>query len=259
MIISVLTDNYPGIRLPAEHGLSYMVEFDGKKLLFDTGQSNLFLKNAEAMNIDMTNIDTIILSHGHFDHGDGLQYLSGVKLICHPGCFVKRYRKADNSYIGLLNSKDEITEKFDLVASSIPYPITQKIIFLGEIPRVTDFESKTTSFVLEGGIPDFVMDDSAIAMLLDEGIFVITGCGHAGIVNTLEHAKKVTGVNKLFGIMGGFHLKTINQQTQATINYIKENKITYVYPSHCTDHPALSLFLESFNTRQVRTGDILKF
>ncbi len=259
MTISILTDNYPGAHTPAEHGLSYLIEHDGKKLLFDTGQSDLFLKNAEAMGIDITNIDTIVLSHGHFDHGDGLQYLSGGRLICHPGCFVKRYRKADHSYIGLKYSKDEIAGKFNLVISSAPYQIAERIIFLGEISRTTDFESKNTSFILEGDTPDFVMDDTSIAMILDEGLFIVTGCGHAGIVNTLEHARKVTGINKLNGIMGGFHLKAISRQTKETMRYLKKNMVMHVYPSHCTGHPALSLFHKSFNTKQVKTGDIFKF
>ncbi len=112
MIISILTDNNPGSHLPAEHGLSYLIEYDGKKVLFDTGQSDMFLRNASAMNINMSDIDHIVLSHGHFDHGDGLWNLQGGHLICHPGCFVKRYRKSDNSYIGLKNHKDELANKF---------------------------------------------------------------------------------------------------------------------------------------------------
>jgi 7,8-dihydropterin-6-yl-methyl-4-(beta-D-ribofuranosyl)aminobenzene 5'-phosphate synthase len=259
MIISVLTDNKPGSDTAAEHGLSYLVEHEGKNLLFDTGQSNLFLKNAKIMGIDLMNIHTIVLSHGHFDHGDGLQYLSGGELICHPGCFVKRYRKSDHYYIGLKVSKKKSAEKFNLHTSSGPYRITENIIFLGEIPRLTDFESKSTPFILDDGIPDFVMDDSAIALILDKGLFVITGCGHAGIVNTLEHAKKVTGENMIYGVMGGFHLKKVDRQTKETIHYLKENRAVHVYPSHCTDKPALGLFHKEFGTKQVRTGDIYTF
>ncbi len=109
MKISVLTDNHPGSHTPAEHGLSYFIEYDGKRLLFDTGQSDMFIRNAEAMKISMTNIDMVILSHGHFDHGNGLDYFSGFSLLCHPGCFVKRYRKSDHTYIGLNNSKEELS------------------------------------------------------------------------------------------------------------------------------------------------------
>jgi 7,8-dihydropterin-6-yl-methyl-4-(beta-D-ribofuranosyl)aminobenzene 5'-phosphate synthase len=259
MTVSILTDNNPGRNTQAEHGLSYLIEYEGKRLLFDTGQSSLFLNNAEIMGIDMTNIDAIILSHGHFDHGDGLQYLSGGRLICHPGCFVKRYRKSDHLYIGLKNSKEELVSKFDLILTSQPYQITRKIVFLGEIPRITQFESKSTSFVLGDGTPDFVADDSAVALLLTDGLFIITGCGHAGIVNTIKHAKDITGENRLYGIMGGFHLKPVNRQTKETVRYLRENRVKHVYPSHCTEYPALSYFYRSYNSKLVRTGDIFNF
>jgi 7,8-dihydropterin-6-yl-methyl-4-(beta-D-ribofuranosyl)aminobenzene 5'-phosphate synthase len=201
----------------------------------------------------------VILSHGHFDHGNGLDYLSGSSFICHPGCFVKRYRKSDHTYIGLKNSKEELSLLFNLITSAEPHKISEMIYFLGEIPRLTDFESQTTSFVFEDGTSDFVKDDSGIVTILPEGLFVITGCGHAGIVNTLEHAKKITGINTLYGIMGGFHLKEINHQTKETIKYIKENNLKYVLPSHCTDLAALSAFYEAFGIGQVKTGDIIEF
>jgi len=259
MKISVLTDNYPGAFTPAEHGLSYLIEFDGKRILFDAGQSDMFLKNAETMKVNMANIDIVILSHGHFDHGNGLSFLSGGSLICHPGCFVKRFRQRDHTYIGLKNSRDELSRIFDLNTSAGPFKITDKIIFLGEIPRLTDFESQSTSFIFEDGTPDFVVDDSALTLIMAEGLFVVTGCGHAGIVNTLEHAKKITGLGNIYGVMGGFHLKEIDIQTKMTIKYLKENNVRHILPSHCTELPALSVFYENFGIRQTKTGDILSF
>ena len=259
MVVSILTDNYPGGYTGAEHGLSYLIEHDGLRLMFDTGQSNLFLLNAAIMGIDVVNIDMIVLSHGHFDHGNGLEYLPGGKLLCHPECFAKRYRASDYSFIGLKNNRDEIAERFELITSKGPYKISDRIIFLGEIPRLTDFESQKTSFSFEDGTPDFVMDDSAVALLMDEGLFVITGCGHAGIINTLEYARKVTGENRLFGIMGGFHLKKQDRQTKETIRYLQENDIKHVFPSHCTAFPALMEFAGSFRLRLLKTGDILTF
>jgi 7,8-dihydropterin-6-yl-methyl-4-(beta-D-ribofuranosyl)aminobenzene 5'-phosphate synthase len=259
MRISVLTDNHPGSYTPAEHGLSYLIEYEGKRLLFDTGQSDMFLKNAESMKINMKNIDMVILSHGHFDHGNGLDYMSGNSLISHPGCFVKRYRKSDKTNIGLKNSEKELSLMFNLIKSKGAYTISEKIIFLGEIPRLTDFESQITSFIFEDGTPDFVKDDSGIVIILPEGLFVVTGCGHAGIVNILEHAKKITGTGTIYGIIGGFHLKEINRQAKETINYLAENKVKHILPSHCTELPALSAFYKSFRIRLVRTGDILEF
>jgi 7,8-dihydropterin-6-yl-methyl-4-(beta-D-ribofuranosyl)aminobenzene 5'-phosphate synthase len=259
MKISVLVENCAGTYALAEHGLSYLVESDGWTILFDTGQSDMFLKNAGRMNIQVEMADTIVLSHGHFDHGNGLRYLSGRKLICHPGCFVNRYRGKDREYIGLSKSKEELSSAFDLVTSEGSYKISEAIYFLGEIPRLTDFESKTTSFVLEDGSPDFVMDDSGLAIVLAQGLFVITGCGHAGVVNILEHARKVTSVGNIYGIMGGFHLKEEGIQLRGTIKYLKENGVRHVYPSHCTELPALSSFYANFGIRQIKSGYVLNF
>lgn len=259
MKISVLTDNAPGAYTAAEHGLSYLIEHDGKRILFDTGQSDLFLKNAGIMGLDVDKLDYIVLSHGHYDHGNGLQFLKGGKLVCHPGCFVKRYSKGGDKYIGLKYTFSEIASKFDLITSSDPFSLSPRIIFLGEIPRVTTFESKHTSFTFEDGKPDFVMDDSALALIGEDGVFIVTGCGHAGVVNTLEHARKVCDHQKITGVMGGFHLKENDRQTKETIKYLKLNGVKKVFPSHCTALPALAAFHGEFGMAAVKTGDILTF
>jgi 7,8-dihydropterin-6-yl-methyl-4-(beta-D-ribofuranosyl)aminobenzene 5'-phosphate synthase len=255
MKISKLVDNTPGINTKAEFGLSYFIEYNGRTILFDTAQTNLFLENARIMNLPIRHADYIVLSHGHFDHGNGLTYLSGGYLVCHPGCFVKRYGKTNRNYIGLKNTKEEITAKFTPITSEKPYQLFDGAYFLGEIPRITDFESQTTTFIFEDGTPDFVIDDSALALKTENGLFIVTGCGHSGIVNTLEHAKKVTGEKRIYGVMGGFHLKENNRQTRETIDYLLKNNVKHVYPSHCTALPALSTFYSAFNSKQVKTGD----
>ncbi|MDX9810955.1 MAG: MBL fold metallo-hydrolase [Bacteroidales bacterium] len=257
MKITILSDNHAGSFLKAEHGLSYLIEHKGQKILFDTGQSDLFLKNAAHLNIDIEDIETVVLSHGHYDHGNGLIYATGKKLICHPGCFVKRYRKTDKGYIGLNRTREQLSCMFSLITTVEPLPITDSVIFLGQIPRVTDFESVNTPFVFENDLPDFVDDDSALAVVLPIGIYVITGCGHSGIVNTLEYAKNVTGVNKICGISGGFHLKENDLQTRETVRYIKQNNISYLFPSHCTGLPALCAFHNEFGISLARTGDTM--
>jgi len=259
MTISILTDNYPGSHTMAEHGLSYLIEYDGMKILFDAGQSDLFSQNAVKMGIDLSDTDVIVLSHGHFDHGNGLKFINKGRMICHPDCFVNRYRNTDDSYIGLDEARESVNKRIELHESKEFIKITDKIFFLGEIPRITDFESVKTSFRLEGGEPDYVRDDSGLALLTDEGIFMITGCGHAGIVNTLEHARKITGETRISGIIGGFHLKKDDIQTRKTIQYLKENNVNHVLPSHCTDLPALILFYNAFKIKTIKTGMILNF
>jgi 7,8-dihydropterin-6-yl-methyl-4-(beta-D-ribofuranosyl)aminobenzene 5'-phosphate synthase len=259
MTISVLVDNTPGVITRAEFGLSYFIEHNGRHILFDTAQTDLFIANAKAMGIDVQKADFIVLSHGHYDHGDGLKNLQGGNLICHPGCFVKRFGKNSRNYIGLNQSRAEVAIRFNLVTSAKPYELFDGAYFLGEIPRQTSFESQVTSFSFEDGSPDFVMDDSALALKTDNGIIVVTGCGHSGIVNTLEHAKKVTGDNRILGIIGGFHLKHNNLQTQETIAYLKKNNVKHVMPSHCTALPALAEFHRVFAVKEIRTGDVFSF
>ncbi len=260
MKISVLTDNHAGSFFPAEHGLSYLIEYDRKKILFDAGQSDMFLRNAEKLKAGLDDRDMTVLSHGHFDHGNGLAFLpGGGRLVCHPGCFVRRFRGQDGTYIGLGMTEEEISSEFDLKTTADPLWLSAKIVFLGGIPRLTDFESKETTFRIENGSADFVADDSALAFVLPEGLFIITGCGHSGIVNTCEYARKVTGTGELYGIMGGFHLKETDTQTRETIRYLRETGARHVFPSHCTELPALSAFYEAFGIRQIKTGDVLVF
>lgn len=258
--ITILTENAAGSYFLAEHGLSYLIEADNQKILFDTGYSDVFLQNAIKLNIDIQNeVDTIVLSHGHWDHGDGLRFINNKTLITHPSSFIKRYRKSDNSYIGLALSKEEIEKRYNLILSEVPYKLNTDLYFLGMIPRINDFESLTTPFVKEDGKPDFVPDDSALAVVQDNGLIVITGCSHAGICNIIEYAKEITGVSNVKAVIGGFHLKFYNNQTTMTIDYLKDQRIEHIYPSHCTQLPALTAFYQAFKIKPLTTGTILTF
>lgn len=260
MKVTILTENCAGSRCLAEHGLSYLIAHEGERILFDTGHTDVFIKNAKTLGIDIQReIDTVVLSHGHWDHGDGLQYIDNKILITHPEVFMKRFRNKNNSYIGLKLSKSDIEQKFKLILKDEPYYISENIIFLGQIPRLNDFEAKTTSFSDEFGQPDFVMDDSAVAVIQDKELIVITACSHSGICNIIEYAIKVTGINNVRAVIGGFHLKESNLQTKLTIDFIKTKGINKIYPSHCTELPALAAFYEEFNTEQLKTGMVLNF
>ena len=92
--LSVLSDAKAVDGYGSEHGLSFLIEVDRKKFLFDTGASELYRRNAEKLGLDLTELDAIVLSHGHFDHGDGLKYINDKPLVCHPDCFVNRYWKS---------------------------------------------------------------------------------------------------------------------------------------------------------------------
>ncbi|MCY1723151.1 MBL fold metallo-hydrolase [Prolixibacteraceae bacterium Z1-6] len=260
MNVTVLTDNLAGGKFLAEHGLSYLLEIDGEQILFDTGHSDVFLRNAEKLGIYIHNaIKTVVLSHGHWDHGNGLQHLENKTLLTHPGAFLERFRKIDHSPVGLSFSKNLLLQKFDIHETKTSYQITENLYYLGEIPRLNNFESQTTSFELADGTDDFILDDSALVAIQNNELIIVTGCSHSGICNICENAKAVTGISKIKAVIGGFHLKFGNRQTTQTIVYFKENKVETLLPSHCTDLPALALFYEHFKIQQVKTGMVFEF
>ena len=262
--ITILNDNRPSGILGSEHGLSWLIEADGEKMLFDTGPSDIFLRNARKMNIDLEDVNTVMLSHGHYDHGNGLVYLTrevGEKrrLVCHPDAFAGKFRKGDHEYIGLPLSREETMHGFELIETKQPFQVTESLFFLGGIPRLNDFESKKTSFEKEDGSDDFMPDDSGVAIQTVRGLIVITGCGHAGICNTLTHARQVTGENRILAAMGGFHLKYDDEQMHKVVDCFIRSGVQKAYPSHCTELPAMARFYEHYKNEFVRSGDVFRF
>jgi 7,8-dihydropterin-6-yl-methyl-4-(beta-D-ribofuranosyl)aminobenzene 5'-phosphate synthase len=247
----------------AQHGFSAFIEA-GQRILFDTGATDVFIRNAGLLGIDLNTTDWIVLSHGHWDHSDGLKALQTREkknLLLHPGAFVDR-RKAAGEFNGMSYKRYEIAEKFNLISAKEPYQLADSIYFLGEIPRLTDFEAqKTAFFYMDKGekIPDFISDDTALAIETEKGLVIITGCSHAGICNIVEYAKQVTRQSKVHAIIGGFHLLGNREQLEKTIKYFKRNKVEHLYPMHCTDLASLSEFYEAFGVRKLCAGDTLVF
>jgi len=146
-----------------------------------------------------------------------------------------------------------------LRTSPEPLQLSEHVWFLGEVPRLNNFEAQTTKYILEDGSPDFIMDDTGLACVTADGLLVISGCAHSGICNMVEHARSVTGVDRVEAVIGGFHLKAKNEQTRKTVQWMKEAGIKRVYPSHCTMDPALGLFYSELGYNEVRVGAILAF
>ncbi len=260
MRIYILTDNTAGSKFLATHGFSCYIESE-INILFDTGPDATFIENAKRLNISI-NPHVVVLSHGHWDHGNGLIHLPiehKVPLICHPDCFIKRYSKYKNYYVGLSFEKNDIATKFELIETINPYFITENIVFLGQIPRKIEFESKRTDFVDGLGNDDFINDDSAIAIKHPDGLIIISGCSHSGICNIVDYASHILNENRILAIFGGFHLKTDGQVTQQTIRFLKQRSAKQVFPSHCTSLPALSAFYAEYRLLQVLTGNYYDF
>ena len=262
MKLTVLTDNNTFIDqyYLGEPALSIYIEDGEERILFDTGYSDAFMKNAEALGIDLSKLTAIVFSHGHNDHTRGLSFLmdktdlKGVKVIAHPSMFL--CRRCDGLEVGAPYALPAITAKgMRFLAAAKPYRISSHLTFLGEIPRVTSFEGAPVGEYEEDGIcqPDYVLDDSALLYEGSEGAFIITGCSHSGICNIVRYAKEVSG-QKITGILGGFHLLKDNEQLQETIRFLKENMNGTLYPCHCVSHSAKCRMMNVLDVQEVGVG-----
>ena len=270
--ISVLTDNGTkrDSHLIAEHGLSLYIECDGLKLLFDTGETDVYLKNAAKMGIDLRKIDIVALSHHHYDHVGGIKYFpvqnQKIKLVAQKCAFYPRVDYSNNL------AKHEITDNFDIIPiDTEPFELSENLIFLGVIPETNDFEHKKNfknrKLILPSGelADDFVEDDSALMYKSSEGIGVITGCSHSGIFNIIQYAidtaEKKWGISKVKTVIGGFHLINSAPDFLAKIiDFFKSKGISEIYPCHCTDLNAkIALACGGLKVHEVGTGTIINF
>lgn len=262
MKLTVLTENTTRTDkyLLAEPALSFYIETENKKILFDCGYSDVFIKNAFKLGIDLRNTTDIVFSHGHNDHTGGLFYLKqliqdsidlNIK-INKPGIIahIDTFNPIIEPQIGNVGSplsEKQLCELFNLNLVKTPYWVTSNLCFLGEIPRIV---KKNNGFI----------DDSALLYKLNDGIIIITGCSHSGLQNIVEYAKQIAKTNKIKALIGGFHLidKT-DEEMNEIINYLKTQDIECLYPCHCCDLKAKLMMYKKLNIKEVCVGDVFEF
>lgn len=265
MKLTILVDNNTLINkyYIGEPGLSYYIEDEDTKILFDTGYSNLFMENAKKMHIDLSKIDKLVLSHGHNDHTGGLkdffQEKTQVELITHPDSL--NYKEDENESIGSSMNKEDLEQVCTLTLTKEPLQISKNITFLGEIPSSNDFETRDvigTCHKEQKVIRDTVMEDSAIVYKSNKGLFIITGCSHSGICNIIEYAKKVCNDNRIYGVIGGFHLLEENERLYKTIDYLKNNSIQKLYPCHCVSLESKIKIAKETDVKEIGVGQVIE-
>lgn len=238
----------------AEHGFSMLVRILDKNkphtVLFDAGISSQgVVKNAQGMGVELSEVESIIISHGHVDHFGGLTEVvkavskQNLPVIVHGDAFKTR-GKEDNGKVR--RYPDFPTESQVKPAKYVkikqPYPIAQNMAAVtGEIPRKTSFEkgySKHRVLVKGSWQPDpWIWDDQALVInVKNKGIIVIAGCAHAGIINTINYAQKIAQTKNVYAIFGGFHLagEEFEQRIKGTVETLKQFNPKLVAPSHCT-------------------------
>jgi 7,8-dihydropterin-6-yl-methyl-4-(beta-D-ribofuranosyl)aminobenzene 5'-phosphate synthase len=263
MKLKVLVDNntYIDQYYCGEPAVSYYIEDEDTKLLLDVGYSDLYIKNANALDIDLKNLNAIVISHGHDDHTRGLKYYfeqnnkSNISIIAHPDAFKEKVM--GNLKICSPILQEELEEKCILILSKEPKKVSKNIIFLGEIPQINNFENRKPigkQIVGESLIDDYVMDDTALVYKSENGIYIIVGCSHSGICNIVEYAKQVCKDNRVLGIIGGLHLFEVTEQVNKTIDYLKQNNLKELYPCHCTSFAVKAEIHKNLPVKEVGVG-----
>ena len=280
----------------AEHGFSVLIETEVNNnteksgsvqrstYLFDAGVSeNGLIFNSDLFGIDLKNIDAIVLSHGHFDHFSGLQSVAkrisrSVKLYAHPDAFLKRWDIFPDG-IKLMNPilDQAALEQYGMIVQKnegpTGLPEQQKdngpyLIVSGQIPRETSYEKGYPSQYSEvegnGLVHDpLIKDDQAlIANVKGKGLVIISGCGHAGIINTINYAKKLGGTEKIHAVLGGFHLSgaLYEDAIEPTIRALQfDADADYIVTCHCTGWKAINTIIQHMPQKFIQPSVGTKF
>ena len=288
--IWILADgNVQAGRVIGEAGFAALVrvEYDDSsefQFLFDTAGGTPALEHnthlmKEMFDIDLSSIEMMILSHGHWDHVAGVMKVINmverpVPVLCHPDAllhkiFTEESGKKHEIGIHPYYTKSELETKTKLITTKEPYNVADGIMTTGVVPRTNDFETLTGNLqkittVRDGKeTPDLIEDDLSIIFQLKDGsVVILTGCCHSGVVNTVEHAVNLTGSTDVVGVVGGLHLHDASKERLAkTVEHLNQYPLSTVGACHCTGLKGRAALMYAFENsfKNVGAGSVLKF
>jgi 7,8-dihydropterin-6-yl-methyl-4-(beta-D-ribofuranosyl)aminobenzene 5'-phosphate synthase len=263
--ITILVDNNASDGILAEHGLSVWIEAGRRRLLFDTGQGAVLAANVCQLGLNLALADTLILSHGHYDHTGGVPLAvdcsPDVHVYCHPGAKTPRY-SIHNGNVRQIGMPETTRMAIERLLPARLHWITQAeelapgIGITGPVPRLTAYEDVGGPFYTDrdGESRDPIEDDLALWFRTELGLVVIVGCCHSGLINTLRHAQRLSGTATIRAVIGGFHLIESNWgRVERTIAALSELEPDLIVPCHCTGDRVAEQLRQALGDR-VRVG-----
>ncbi len=290
--VTIVAEDSVGYETPylGQHGVSFFLEVRGggveRRVLVDVAQHpGPLLSNMELLGIAPSTTDTIILTHCHYDHTQGLAEVleaigkQDLPVIAHPEIFRLNFAtEPELRHIGVMSSDTQA--KIEAAGGTLfftrePLQILPGLTTSGEVPRVTEYENKEENLkTLRDGriVVDRMLDEMSVyAVVAGIGTVIVTGCSHPGIVNITKHAKALGvaapgaaagGADRVAAVIGGFHLiESDADRISRTVADLKEEAVGHVYAGHCTGFPAQSELYKSFGDAftPLRTGLVLSF
>lgn len=267
IVYTLLVDNQVSADLLAEHGFAALIEVAGKRILFDTGAGKALLPNAIKLGVEISQLDALVLSHGHYDHTGGVSDVLALnaqvdlyigqaaalpRFSCHADKGARAIGMRDKDYQALLHHP--MAQVHELHA---PLRLPSGLNITGPIPRLSDFEDTGGPFFLdaEQQQEDRLEDDQAIWVETAQGLVIAVGCCHAGLINTVEYIRKISCLHKVSGIVGGLHLLHASQtRIEKTLNALQNWQLDFLIPCHCTGDSAMAQLETALGEGVVKFG-----
>ena len=275
--ITTLIENMPDKKeqLAFEHGFSVWIELDNRKILFDTGQTGAFARNAELLGTDLAEADAVVLSHGHYDHTGGVPALltklkKNTPVYIGKEFFTPKYKRLEdgsykyngNPFAGELLWKDAMAAPYYIEENVTK--ISEKLYLFKNFTRTNTFERVNPKFFVkteQGYEQDLFPDEIALGIVTEQGIVLIAGCSHAGIVNILASVKNLVNL-PVAAVIGGTHLVEADEERLAkTAEALKSFGVKTIAVSHCTGEEGMAFLEKEFPAGFVlnTTGNVMEF
>ena len=278
LTLTVLCDNLAKAPLRPEHGLALWLQGPDLALLLDCGSGETLQHNAEQLAIPLAACQRVILSHGHYDHSGGLVafWAQGGEcpILAHPDALLPRYSHHPDKPVRGIGMPRALVARLSALAESQrqwrtkPEKLTAYLGTSGEIPRHDPYEDVGGPFFLDesGQTADRLQDDQALWLSTPRGLVILLGCCHAGLINTLQHLQRITGIQRVAGIIGGVHLLHAGEARLAhTLQFLRDCSPDFIWLGHCSgkavmtrlrhELPRVDVQLLHVGARYVLVGD----